>query len=510
MLLRNRRTTLGIMAVLGGLTLSASACLISIDEGLIDKGKGGAAGDAGTDGDASVTPEGGDAKPEADVLVTETGPDADPDVNDASEELEADIDAEPDADDAADAPDADDAADAGDAAEGGSLFDGPLAQCYDDTWCPPVGCSLRRCEQGTCVAAGTMKEDVTKFDLPTTLACNHGTNRTCVVAVRNYVVALTDAGLVVFNTRNPLSVRQETIPNNIGANYRYLVRSGERVWAVKESVGDSSALAWLEVPLDGVGLFSPPSTTTVYVSALSARHAAPNDAILLYHRDSTPEGYVSSYKPGLPTTLASFLAQDAVEPTAMASSGSRLLLQERVEHTASPTTYRHHFSLQSDVLSSQSTNSGTYEETTLTNTHNTSGYFASSRTGAIAWVIGRYDSTPEWRDVRAYWLVANDTAPIDSVNVVIETYITAPPSTPEGPLAFINDDTIATAVISGGASPSPTLDIVRRAGGAPPSLVKRISTSPLAPGALNVAGDAGFAYVVTGTTVRMFAPSCQP
>jgi hypothetical protein len=511
MLRSNRTAILGLALLIGGLAVTGSACLVSLDESLIEDGK--PASDAGTDAETSVPAEAGDAKSDTDNDAKEVGPDAGPDAEDGDSAPDGDAADEADAPDADDAPDTGDAmpdADAGDAGEGGDPFDGPLVECYDETWCPPTSCTLRTCDQGSCVNAGLMKEDVTSFNLPAALQCNQSANRTCAVAVRNYLVVLTGNGFEVFNTRNPKDVRQEYVPSNVGSGYSYLVRSGERVWALKNSSGGSTQLAWLDVPLDGVSPLSPPSIATVYVPALAARHAAPNDAIYLFHTESGPTGFVSRYAPGLPTTLSSYETDGAVELTAMASTGSRLLLQERVQHTTSPTTYRHHFSLQSDVLSVTSTNSGTYEETSLTNTSSTNGYYASSRTGAVAWVIGRYDSTPEWKDVRAYWLVADASAGVEPASVVLETFTTPPPSTPEGPLAFINNDTIATAVISGGTSPSSSLDIVRRQTGTPPQLIKRIPTSPLAAGALNVAGDSGYAYVITGQTVRMFAPSCAP
>ncbi len=514
-MLRSNRPSLALALLAGAALLAGSSCLVSLDESLIQEGP---VSDAGSDADANVS-ETGDAKNDADA----DKPDAD---EDADASVEPDADAEPDSAEDVEQPDADAAIEAdapidvqeagdvvepdGDASDGGDPLDGPLLECYDDAWCPPVGCSMRKCTQGVCTSAGTMKQDVTTFNLPDALQCNQQANRACAVAVRNYLAVLTAEGFTVFNTRNPQSVTQEFVPNNVGGGYSYLVRSGERLWAAKTSSGDSTELAWLDLPLDGTSPISPPSKATVYVPYLSARHAAPNDAIYLYHTDGLPMGYVARYVPGLPTTLSSFATNDALETTAMAVSGSRLLLHRLVTFTDTPVTYRHHFSLQSDVLSAQSANSGSYQEESLTNTSASSGFFATSRTGAVAWVIARRDSTPEWKDVRAYWMVADATSPIAAASVQLETYTTQPPTTPEGPVAFINNDTVATAVYSGTSSPSPMLDIVRRQSGTPPQLATRIPLSPLAAGALNVAGDAGYAYVITGTTVRMFAPSCNP
>jgi len=510
MLRSNLPAIVGLAALVGGLSLAGSACFVSLDDSLIEDGTGSS--DGGTDADATVSPEGGDAKPDVDAARPEAGTDADagPDADeDAGEDAGEDADADtPDApDDAADG-DAMMNADADDGGEGGDPFDGPLVECYDETWCPPVDCTLRTCDQGSCVDTGVMGEDVTTFMLPSPLRCNQGARRKCAVAVRNYLVALTSDGFVVFNTRNPNDVRQETVPDNIGNGYNYLVRSGERVWAVKSSGGSSTRIAWLDVPLDGVSPLSPPSTTTVYVPALSSRLAAPNDAIFLYHTDSMPAGYVARYRPGLPTTLQSFATNGAVELEAMASTGSRLLMFELSQFTSNPTTYRYHFSLQSDILSMSSTNDGTFDALALVNTIATKGFFAVSRTGAVAWLVGRYDSTPAWRDLRVYWLVEDKNAPLDPASVKFEEYDTPPPGTPQGPIAFINDDTIAGAIITGGTAPTSQLAIVRRQPGTPPELVGRIPTSPLAPGEPNVAGDADYAYLITGQTVRMFAPEC--
>ncbi len=514
MLRTNRSPSLALALLTGAFVLAGSSCLVSLDESLIQEGP---VSDAGSDADANVS-ETGDAKDEADADKPDADKDADATVDpDADAAPDSPEDVEPDADAAveADAPiDVQEAGDVvepdGDASDGGDPFDGALVECYDDAWCPPIGCAMRKCTQGVCASAGTMKEDVTTFELPAALQCNQQANRACAVAVRNYLTVLTADGFAVFNTRNPQNVRQELVPNNVGPGYSYLVRSGERLWAAKNSSGDTTELAWLDIPLDGTSPIPPPSKTTVYVPNLSARHAAPNDAIYLYHTDFQPVGYVARFVPGLPTTLSSFATNDALETTAMAVSGSRLLLHRLVTFTDTPVTYRHHFSLQSDVLSAQSSNSGSYQEESLTNTSASSGFYATSRTGAVAWVIARRDSTPEWKDVRAYWLVADGSSPITSASVVLESYGTQPPTTPEGPVAFINNDTVATAVYSGTSSPSPMLDIARRQSGTPPQLTKRIPLSPLAPGALNVAGDAGYAYVITGTTVRMFAPSCNP
>jgi hypothetical protein len=351
-----------------------------------------------------------------------------------------------------------------------------------------------------------MKEDITSFELPGNLACNQATNRVCVVGVRNYLAALTADGFVIFNTRNPGAVRLETVPNNIGAGYSYLIRSGERLWAVKNSAMDTTEIAWLDLPLDGRSPVSPPSKATVRVPYLSSRLAAPNDAIYLYHYSSG--GNTARYAPGLPTNLPSYFANDAQETGAAASSGPRLLLfSVVVDYNPSPIiTYQ--FSLQSDPASPQSANSGTYELPAMINSFISSGYFASSRSGAVAWVLARRDEANDWKDLRAYWLVANQTAPLDHVSTILETYTTQPTVT-QGQVAFINDDTIAITVMSGTSAPSPMLDIVQRKTGNP-SLLKRIPLSPIAPGNFNVAGDAGYAYVVTGTTVRMFAPSCKP
>jgi hypothetical protein len=514
MLRTKRSPSLALALLTGAFVLAGSSCLVSLDESLIQEGPS----DAGSDADASVS-EAGDAKDEPDADKPDTN-------NDADATVEPDADAAPDSPEDVEQPDADAAVEAdapidvqeagdvvepdGDASDGGDPFDGALVECYDDAWCPPVGCAMRKCTLGVCTSAGPMKRDVTTFELPAALQCNQQANRACAVAVRNYLVALTADGFAVFNTRNPQNVRQEYVPNNVGAGYSYLIRSGERLWAVKNSSGDTTELAWLDVPLDGTSPVPPPSRATVHVPYLAARHAAPNDAIYLYHTDGLPMGYVARYVPGLPTTLSSFATNDALETTAMAVSGSRLLLHRLVTFTDIPVTYRHHFSLQSDVLSAQSSNSGSYQEESLTNTSASSGFFATSRTGAVAWVVALRDSTPEWKHVRAYWLVADGSSSIASAYYQLESYTTQPPATPEGPVAFINNDTIVTAVYSGTASPSPMLDVVRRQSGTAPGLEDRIPLSPLAPGALNVAGDAGYAYVITGTTVRMFAPTCAP
>ncbi|MCU0691625.1 MAG: hypothetical protein MUF54_09510 [Polyangiaceae bacterium] len=493
MRLTTRFHALACPGVLAGFGLAAAACLVSIDERLIDESNDKSPSDASSGADASAQPEGGD------VSAADTdGTDA---PSDAKQQADALVDADADTSEA-DATEPD--------SEAADPFDGPLADCYDDSWCPPTGCTLRRCDQGTCVTAGTLKEDAATFDLPSQLACSHRHDQSCFVAARNYLVALTLKGLVVFNTRNPYAIKQEPIPSNIGEGYAYLVRSGERIWAIRNSSADRTDVAWLEPPLDNRSPLPPPTTASLWMSPVQACFAATNDALLLYRYDAHgPAAYVARYVPGLLTTLPQYVANGAVESDAVASSGGRILLHQRVEQTPDP-TYRHHFSLQTNVVSELSSNSGSYEEATLTNNSNTYGYFASSRAGAVAWVIAISKNTGSWSNVRASWLVADADAPIEPASVMLETFTTQPATAPQGPVAFIDNETIGTAVIQGGDSPTPRLDIVRRQGANPPQLVKRIPTPPLDPGALSVAGDGGYAYLAAGTTVRMFAPSCAP
>ncbi len=502
MRLTTRFHALACAGVLAGFGLGAAACLVSIDERLIDEGNGERPSDASSGADASAQPEGGD------VSAADTdGTDA---PSDAKQQADAPIDADADAD----ASEVDATEPDGDAADGqseaGDPFEGPLVECYDDSWCAPIGCTLRRCHKGTCVTAATLREEAARFDLPSQLACPHKHNQSCFVAVRNYLVALTLKGLVVFNTRNPYAIKHEPIPSNIGGGYAYLVRSGERIWAIRNSSDDRTGVAWLEPPLDNLGPFPPPTTASLWLKPVQTHFAATNDALFLNRLDGDgPAVYVARYVPGVLTTLPQYIANGAAETDAVASSGGRILLHETVQHTPDP-TYRHHFSLQTHVVSELSSNSGSYEEATLTNNSNTYGYFASSRAGAVAWVIAISKNVGAWSNVRASWLVADATAPIEPASVMLETFTTQPANAPQGPVAFIDNETIGTAVVQGGDSPTPRLDIVRRQGANPPRLVKRIPTSPLAPGAVSVAGDGGYAYLAAGTTVHMFAPSCAP
>ncbi|PIE06012.1 MAG: hypothetical protein CSA75_01750 [Sorangium cellulosum] len=366
---------------------------------------------------------------------------------------------------------------------------------------------MRTCEQGVCVDHGEMHEFVETFELPAALQCSHTASRKCAVAVRNYLVATTQAGFAVFNTRNPSDIRQETVPNNIGVGYSYLVRSGERVWATTSPSG-TTKVAWLDLPLDGVSPLSAPSKANLVIPPPSVRLAAPNDTIYLFHVDNSDRKFVAQYAPGLPVLLTSHELLGANEDTAVASTGSRLLLYKQVLHAANPNTYRHHFSLQSELLSDSSTNHRTYEEANSTTSYLTPGFFASSRLGAVAWVTVTRNTSLQWEDVRAFWLVADDTAPIQSDWLPIAEYTTSPNGTPHGPVAFFNNDTIATTILSGGTSSTPTLVIVNRQENL--NIVKRIPISPLTHGSLTVAGDAGYTYVIKDRTVRMFAPLCSP
>jgi len=496
--LHRRHTVVSLAAALAGMMVAAS-CFVSIDESKIVEGQlptvDAAAQDAdgatGPDADASVD-QAVDANPEADAPV-----DGFADRTDALEASWPDAPTEGGDLDASDAEPSD-----------ADWVDAPLVECHTDFDCLPVGCTARTCDNKVCKTAGPIHEDVATFELPAPLACSQGYNRGCVVAARNYLIALTASGVVAFNTRNPLAVRQESIPDIGVSGYSHLVRSGERVWAVKDS-DSSTPVAWLDIPLDGVSPFAAPAKADLLIQSISGRFAAPNDALLLYLVDSVPNGFFARYVPGSPTILTTFPANGAGEHEVVGTSGTRALLHARIEISGSPSTFQHRFSLQTDITSSSSANSGPYDETTLNNFHPTYGFFNQSRKGSIAWIIARHDGSG-WSEVRAYWLLTSTSQQIESSYYTIETFTTQPSSKPEGPLAFINDDTIAAAVISGGASPSRSLDVVQKVGADQPKLLKRIPISATSPSTLSVAGDNGYAYVVTGTTVRIFAPACAP
>ena len=561
------RIALRTAAPLLAFSLAASACFVSIDESKIQEGTPQPAADASDETDALEQPDVRDASREADAPDAHEAdaPDAHeadaPDAKDAADETvaddatdDADAGDEPDVDndvdtdadeaDAADEPEADepdaaeepeadepdaadepeaeepDAADEADASDDVSETGDadasvqpdapPLVECRDDSDCPPVNCASRTCLAGACVADGVVRQDVGSFDLPAPLACSQTYNASCIAASRGYLVALTDQGLVVFNTRNPKHIKQETVPDAAIVGYNRLVRSGDRIWAAQSSSNVSTPITWLDLPFDGVSPVPMPKTTTLFVAPSSALFAAPNDALFLYGTDPQPSGYFARFTPGFPTSIDSFPTTGATEFETVATSIDRAVLHAREDLPSDPPTYQHRFSVQTSITSPQSANGGAVLEPTIVNLSPSYGYFAASRNGSVAWLIARGDGTT-WNNVLAFWLVTGASGALVPSSSSIEDYTIQPSGIPEGPIAFINDTTIAAAVISGGSSPTPSLTIVSRTDPTKvPKREKRIPTSPLAPGPLSVTGDSGFAYVVSGTKVRMFVPACNP
>ncbi|MBI5531110.1 MAG: hypothetical protein HY898_00240 [Deltaproteobacteria bacterium] len=517
------------IALAVGAALCAAGCFVTIDESLLDQPPaptedaqseaavegGGDATDADTgakpDGDAGV-PEvktDGDAQPDvvSEDGKTDTG-DAPLDTKDG-EASTVDGDAGGDENDDGSAVDAEAGGDADAATEAATdaPVDGPktdsgLVVCSTDADCPPVACKWRKCTAGQCVDKGPLSESVGFFDLPAgeTLICNQAYNRSCVVAVGSYVVALTQGGMRVFNTRNPMVVTQETVAAAVPAGSNYLVRSGQRVWTAASS-GPNVTLSWIDLPLDGTSPVPPMHQTNVYLGGpLTAAYGSPNDTIFL----QTPQtGFpaFARFGPGLPTYLDVFVASGTAELTSVASSADRILL-----HAVSPSSpYQHSFSLQANAASSLSSNSGTVDISSFSSSDPTRGYFASNRKGSAAWLIGSFDGA-SWKDVRALWLAETGAATVTPVELAIETFSAQQLTSPIGPVSFIDENTIAGAVVSA-ALQTVALDIVGRTG---PKVAKRIAMATLPFNNLTVAGDNGYAYVVRDTSVHIFAPSCNP
>lgn len=457
---------------------------------------------------------------EPDVIDIDVQADVTDDVDTDAEDPEA---GDPDADDPdADDPDADDpdaeapdgdvpdaAFDAPDDVVDADIGDVPLLECYDDTWCAPVGCMLRTCDQGRCVNAGPMRELAGTFVLPEAPSCVQSVAETCVVAQRNYLVALTESGFTVVNFRNPAAPRLEMVPNNIGPDWGHLVRSGSRVFAFAHD----GRVAWLDLPLDGVSPLTAPRTQSLSMPVVDGALPIATDSVLLY--TSNPRFEFGRWTPGQLPLIATYPATDAVETMPVATSGSRVLLYDTVQFSTTPTvTWRHHFSLQTNVTSSTSANGGTTELATFTNGSGTQGFFAQSRTGAVAWIVARFDETnSQWKETWAFWILTGQNAPLDFVNeksLQLENYQASPPTaSPQGPVAFIDADTIASVIMQGITPPAPGLTIARQVGDATPQRVKRIPVPDLPLLGTSIAGDNGFAYTVHLTDARMFAHSCS-
>jgi len=536
---------------LAAAAVTAAGCFVSIDESLLDKEQptedassdvtidapdaspdsdaglpdvkpdsDGSVADVLPDGDAGkdvVTgdADGGDAKPDADAAQPEASDDVLVEAADDGE-VEASDDAEVEASDDAEVEASDDAAvDAPDdvtvdaPADGPAPWDGGLVVCADDSWCQPAGCGWRKCVNGACVDQGNMKEVTNSFDLPvgTNITCGHSYNRSCVAAVGPYLTLLTDAGPLVYNVRNPMSVRQETLPSPPAPNSMFLVRSGQRLWTVSTDTGNANvvALSWIDLPADGISAMPSFHVVKAYLGGpLNGMYAGPNDTVFLQTTSGSLPAF-ARFGPGLPTYLEPFPATGTSETTSAASSVHRILFHA----VTGSSPYQHHFSLQNNAATSASSNSGTVDISTLSTYSSSRGFFASSRKGAVAWIIGTNDSTA-WKDVRAMWLADANTATVQPSEFTIESFANVQSTNPVGPLAFIDETTVATTVIAGGSSLAPSLDIVKRTGNLAPQLVKRIAMPGSDLSGISVAGDNGYAYVVRDGKVQIYAPTCQP
>jgi hypothetical protein len=345
-------------------------------------------------------------------------------------------------------------------------------------------------------------ESVGSFELiaGTVLSCAQTFNRSCVVAVGSYVVALTVDGLQVFNARNPTSVKQEPVTAVVPPGTQYLVRSGQRVYAAASN-GALATVSWLDLPLDGTSPLPALQQTNVYLGgALTAAYPSPNDTLFLQTPQNSLPGF-ARFGPGLPTYLDVFAANGTAELASVASAGSRVVLHS----TSAAKPYLHSFSLQSNAASSLSSNTGTVDITSLSSSDSTPGFFASSRKGSVAWLNGSFDGAT-WSDIRAFWLVEPSTPVVTPVEASVETFTAQQLSSPIGPLAFIDETTIAAVVISAVVQ-TPALDIVTRSG---PKVTKRIPMPTVLLAGTSVAGDNGYAYVVRNSTVQIFAPACGP
>jgi hypothetical protein len=535
---------LSLPAFVLGASLSVSGCFVSIDESLLNEQQPGEDAavdvpvvlpDAAEGGETSLP----DAAPDTDAAVPDVvspdAADADAAPLDAPAEADAPQEASPDATDAPEVLDAaedqdeaeastedadEDASDAeDDVVEAGDEpgLDAPedvtpdvqkpdagLVVCSNDSDCAPVACKWRKCVAGQCIDQGPLGETVGFFNLTggEQPVCSHQYDSSCIVAVGSYVVALTANGLQVFNVNNPMSITQQPVQTSAVAGATMMARSGQRVWTAADAGNGIVTISWLDLPSSGTSPVPPLHQSNVYLgTAPSKLFPYPNDTLLVHAPAGSYPGF-ARFGPGLPTWLDLFPATDSAEPTPVAASASRVLM-----HGVSGSgPFQHSFSLQTNAAYASSSNTGATDILSLSSATPSSGFFATSRKGAVAWLIGSNDGT-SWNDVRAFWLADPALPTVSAANeYLVENFTAQQVSPPVGPAAFIDETTVAAAVVSA-FTQTIALDIISRTEA---KVTKRIPMPSLPLSGLSVAGDKGYAFVSRDNEVHVFAPACNP
>lgn len=391
-------------------------------------------------------------------------------------------------------------------------------------------CSSSACDQGnhTCAAGVPYKYKATSFPLGQQILCGR-----CAAAIYPWLFVATPTGVVAFNVSNPSAGAPPQVPiTNLGFLPNQLVLSGSRVWMTgplgANASGGRIPVAYIEPPLD-------PFATKISAKTVLASYNR-TEGFTLFARsfgDSAlivgpPASQYASAAIEAPlnepaTITATQIPGFPINSAPFAMSGKRLLLGGLNAGVAS-------FNLV-DNAGAQATSGAVTNVTELGNTAGGSRTFAASPDGAIFWATGVNQNVGQpgqsTRAVRGYFLVANDTAPIDDkVGVDIEIYNADPVGVNAGvvgPATMLDANTVMIATAARENTAQTAVQFVKRtplgtikeANGTTPR--RQVLAIPIDRFAAATSSD-GIGYLVSNDidgpppsgTVHVFDPGCAP
>lgn len=393
--------------------------------------------------------------------------------------------------------------------------------------CKTGACTTGACDQSkpVCAAGTPYKFKASQFNLGQQISCAR-----CAVAVHPFLFVLTPTGAVAINMANPLASPPPQIPIvGLGFIPGQMVVSGSRVWFLAGAAGPGPSklvFAYIDVPAD-------PFVTKIQATTILANYnRAGSEALTLFPRGGDSAMIVGPIEQQLPTTTLEAPLAEPLSLTATplqfpagvaprATSGKRLLLGGVNNQLATVAFV--------DNAGSAAPATGPATALNEAGAVSVSATFAQSPEGAVLWVTGVHQgNAPDpitTRAVKAYFLVANEAAAVDSAAGVDVEVFNNPPVIPGanggvvGPAAMLD---AKTAIVTTMARENGTQTAVQFVQREPLGVIKdgnnpRRQVLPIPVGAVAAAaGSNGVGYLVANdvpgppatATVYVFDPAC--